>query len=57
VPSLSAVTDGQFFQRYRFAFFEFCHRVSYLITLSARARTLGGIVKPICFAALRLITN
>src|SRR6266850_4940111 len=30
---------------------------AHLITLSARASTLGGIVKPICFAALRLITN
>src|SRR5262245_56257718 len=29
----------------------------YLITLSARASTLGGIVRPICFAALRLMTN
>ena len=32
----------------------FCH---HLITLFARARTSGGIVKPICFAVLRLITN
>src|SRR5690348_7980507 len=30
---------------------------SYLITLSALASTLGGIVRPICFAVLRLITN
>src|SRR5262249_16845437 len=29
----------------------------HLITLSARASTLGGIVRPICFAVLRLITN
>ena len=29
----------------------------YLITLSARASTSGGIVRPICFAVLRLITN
>jgi len=29
----------------------------YSITLSALANTLGGIVNPICFAALRLITN
>ena len=28
-----------------------------LITLSARASTSGGIVRPICFAALRLMTN
>jgi hypothetical protein len=28
-----------------------------LITLSARANTFGGIVKPICLAAFRLITN
>ena len=27
------------------------------ITLSARASTLGGIVRPICFAVLRLITS
>src|SRR5215813_690592 len=30
---------------------------SYLITLSARASTAGGIVRPICFAVFRLITN
>ena len=30
---------------------------SHLITLSARASTFGGIVRPICFAALRLIIN
>jgi hypothetical protein len=29
----------------------------YLITLSARASTLGGIVRPICLAALRLTIN
>ena len=29
----------------------------YLITLSALTNTLGGIVRPICFAALRLIIN
>ena len=28
-----------------------------LDTLSALANTLGGIVRPICFAVLRLITN
>ncbi len=30
---------------------------SYLITLSARTSTFGGIVKPICLAALRLMMN
>src|SRR5262245_36134572 len=30
-----------------------CH----LITFSARMSTIGGIVRPICFAVLRLITN
>src|SRR5262245_386851 len=30
---------------------------NYLISLSARASTLGGIVRPICLVALRLITN
>ena len=39
-----------------------CHstldtRPSHLITLFARASTSGGIVRPICFAVLRLITN
>src|SRR5262245_51817452 len=29
----------------------------YLITLSALASTLGGIVKPICLVVFRLITN
>src|ERR1700754_1872188 len=29
----------------------------HLMTLSARASTLGGIVKPICLAVLRLITS
>jgi plasmid stability protein len=29
----------------------------YLITLSARASTLGGMVTPICFAVVRLITS
>src|SRR5262244_1051251 len=29
----------------------------YLITLFARASTLGGIVRPICLAAFKLITN
>ena len=28
-----------------------------LMTLSALTSTFGGIVRPICFAALRLITN
>src|SRR2546422_2073664 len=30
---------------------------NHLITLSARASTFCGIVTPICFAVLRLITN
>src|SRR4030095_13413890 len=29
----------------------------YLITLSARASTFGGIVRPICLAAIRLMMN
>ena len=29
----------------------------YLMTLSARASTFGGIVRPICLAAFRLMTN
>src|SRR5262249_39141908 len=32
----------------------FCH---HLITLSALAKTLGGIMRPICLAAFRLIMN
>ena len=32
----------------------FCH---HLISLFARASTSGGIVRPICFAVLRLITS
>src|SRR5215510_273351 len=32
---------------------DFCH----LITLSARARTFSGIVRPICLAVLRLMMN
>ena len=35
----------------------FCHRFSYLVTLSALASTLGGVVRPICLAACRLMTN
>src|ERR671923_2773352 len=31
--------------------------LAYLITRSARASTFGGIVRPICFAVVRLITN
>ena len=30
---------------------------SHLISLVARASTSGGIVRPICFAVLRLMTN
>src|SRR5262245_23907846 len=29
----------------------------HLMTLSARANTFGGIVRPICFAVIKLITN
>jgi hypothetical protein len=29
----------------------------HLITLSARANTFGGMIRPICFAAFRLITS
>src|SRR5262245_57011535 len=32
-------------------------KFNHLITLSALASTFGGIVRPICFAAFRLITN
>jgi hypothetical protein len=31
--------------------------LGHLITLSARASTFGGIVRPICFAAFKLITS
>ena len=31
-----------------------CHCVSYLMTLSALASTLGGIVRPICFAVFKI---
>src|SRR5262245_32227076 len=34
-----------------------CCSASYLINLFARASTSGGIVTPICFAVLRLITS
>jgi hypothetical protein len=40
-----------------FAFVEFCHCVSYLITLSARASTFGGMVRPICFAVFKLMIS
>jgi hypothetical protein len=45
--------DGEFnsILASRFVFFD------YLISLSARASTLGGIVRPICLAVFRLITN
>ena len=36
---------------------EFCRYSSYLMTPSALASTCGGIVRPICFAVLRLIIN
>ena len=35
----------------------FLHYCVHLITLSARASTFGGIVRPICFAVFRLITS
>ena len=35
----------------------FCHCAPYLMILSALASTFGGIVRPICFAVFRLITN
>lgn len=35
----------------------FIHCAPYLITLSARASTLGGIVSPMSYAVRRLITN
>jgi hypothetical protein len=43
-------------------FFLSCHRQlaltpCHLITLSALASTLGGIVTPICFAVFRLMMN
>src|SRR5262249_23257612 len=34
-----------------------CCLAGYLINLVARASTSGGIVRPICFAVLRLITS
>jgi hypothetical protein len=49
--------NDEFFNRNRFAFVEVCYWGSYLITPFARASTLGGIVRPICFAAFRLIKN
>src|SRR5215813_6841330 len=33
------------------------NRKYHLMTLSARANTFGGIVRPICLAAFRLMTN
>jgi len=43
-------TDGEFSSILQ-------RRQIHLITLSARTSTLGGIVRPICFAVLRLIAN
>src|SRR6266481_6756441 len=46
--------DASFSQSFcRLPTSDHCH----LITLSARANTLGGIVRPICLAVLRLITK
>ena len=43
--------------RWRIQFNPEHRRHGYLITLSARASTFGGIVRPICFAAFRLMMN
>jgi hypothetical protein len=36
---------------------QYGNQLPHLITLSARASTLGGIVRPICLAAFRLMMN
>jgi hypothetical protein len=36
---------------------QYGNQLFHLITLSARASTLGGIVRPICFAVLKLMMN
>ena len=38
-------------------FHAFCRVQNHLMTLSALTSTFGGIVSPICLAALRFITN
>src|SRR5688500_7237991 len=40
-----------------FSFCLFIFTFAYLMSLSARPSTLGGIVRPICLAALRLTMN
>jgi hypothetical protein len=46
-------------ERDRQQFDQCCHKTStsYLITLSARASTFGGIVRPICLGVFRLMMN
>src|SRR5262249_32034769 len=39
------------------SFISFCHYAPYLMTVSARIITTGGIVRPRDFAVLRLITS
>src|SRR5262245_14752196 len=48
-------TENAFLYRFTHAFRLTTH--AYLITRSALARTLGGMVKPICCAVLRLMTS
>jgi hypothetical protein len=36
---------------------QYGNQLFHLITLSARASTLDGIARPICFAVLRLMMN
>jgi hypothetical protein len=65
-PTLSAISDSRWFD-FAHHWFSILRRGSghvldfrlfgHLITRSALARTLGGIVNPICFAAFRLMTN
>ena len=60
LASASVIARGgyhKFFQRYGFAVFELCHCDSYLMILSARAKTFCGMISPICFAVLRFITS
>ncbi len=60
LASASVIARGgyhKFFQRYGVAVFELCHYDSYSMTLSARASTFGGIVRPICFAVFKLIST
>jgi hypothetical protein len=52
--SLVGVSPAFYFCAMRLAL---CALLSHLTTSFARASTSGGIVRPICFAALRLMTN